>query len=441
MVHSILIRDDFSNIREELTSSVPPFTLSEFITKWKSSDVQIIKIPLNHSHARSSTQGTGDDDPFTALMPVDLISQTLKRAYFEFVQTSASDPKANFAPYISMIHKLYGQIRALVPSRPDLHPLLNDDDVKASTCCCADEMLAPLIQAGEALVLLEAPIRTESTSEWLRCAKWLQSGKDENMGGNGDTFGMNMVEFSVASTVFLLVKADLCSMDIAHDYLLKVVPYIKRIGNDYERDCFQKIYGAYPNNCSVPYTKEWLRSIYKKWEVDETTSVILKTNKEAVTRTIRTQGFVNSLLFYNNVDLVMPMPEIFEMDVAWMNQIRGICRSAVIGSALFVQVCRITSTPSSQTICSVHPLSDSLRSCKDLLAAALTKKYSNNQDLEDGVVSSVENIAKTLCPSLTTAKLHSLRGCSIAIIRGGGSSLERFGWSPSQAVSYHVCAR
>mmetsp|Transcript_25241 Transcript_25241/g.39077 ORF Transcript_25241/g.39077 Transcript_25241/m.39077 type:complete len:560 (+) Transcript_25241:89-1768(+) len=417
MVHKILIRDDFSSVREELTSSLPPFTLSEFITEWKASDDRIVKIPIIHAHDHvqppSIQQHEDDGDPFTALMPVDLISQTLKRAFFVFVQNSASADTPNFEPYVSMIHKLYGQIRSLIPSRPDLHPLLNDDDVKVSACS-ADEMLTPLVQAGEALMLLEAPIRTESTSEWLRCVKWLKSGKDEDAGGsNGDdTFGMEMVEFAIASTVFLLIKADICCMDIAHEYLLNVVPYIKRVGNDYERNRFQKKYGAYPNS-SVPYTKEWLRIIYKKCEVDESIS----TTKGAVTTIIRTQGFVNHLLFYNSAGQAMLMPEIFEMDLAWMNQIRSICRSAVIGSALFLHACNIAST-SSQSMAYVHPLPDSLRLCKDLLVTALTKKYNSNQDLEDEVVSAVENIAKTLCPSLITDKLQFLRGCSIATIRG-----------------------
>jgi len=427
MVHKILIRDDFSSVREELTLSLAPFTFSEFITDWKASDDdQIMKIPIIHAHdynvqSSSSTQQheVGDGDPLTALMPVDLISQTLKRAFFVFVQNSASADTPNFEPYISMIHKLYGQIRSLIPRRPDLHPLLNDDDVKVSACS-ANEMLTPLVRAGEALMLLEAPIRTESTSEWLRCVKWLKDDKDEEASGRGsngdDTFGMEMVEFAVASTVFLLVKADVCCMDIAHEYLLNVVPYIKRVGNDYERNCFQKKYGAYPNS-SVPYTKEWLRIIYKKCEVDESSIIATATTKEAVTTTIRTQGFVNNLLFYNSVGQTMPMPEIFEMDLAWMNQIRSICRSAVIGSALFLHACNITSTPS-QSMANVHPLPDSLRLCKDLLATKLTKKYNNNQDLEDEVVSAVENIAKTLCPSLITDKLQYLRGCSIATIRG-----------------------
>ena len=417
LVHSILLSKE-----DDDTVIIKPFVESEFSSLheffsvyWKSFS----------SNSADESLSVVEEDFGNTLQPQQLVSQTMKRAFYDYAieQASknddfnhinhASEEKKNtevsydrdFTPYISIIHKLYTRIKELVPNRTDLHPYLDCSKIKIESI---DDMLVPLIPAAEALVRLEAPIRVNTTSSWLQivqtksiteCATLYEMEK-------------NPAEFAVSSVVFLLIKSDLCSIDIANTYIRQSIPYIRSIGVEYEQERFQSMYGSWKDGCcKVPHTKEWLS---KMWVSSEEESDVICRGENYIEKVICSVAFVDQLLFTASR---LSMPEIFMMDNTEIGQIRKICQAAVIGSSLALHACNAVSV-STKSI-SMYPLENNIKALRDRLTCAIVRKHKNSAILEDDVGNLICSLARELGTSEISRKQEiNLRGICVSALRG-----------------------
>jgi len=395
LVHAILLTDrlDLKNLRilDESSIALHTTNVDEFMRRhWKE-----LRSPATQDEP--IWRGTANE--------MERLSsgacRTMKRAFFEYAMRAAEED-CNFTPYCSMVHALVTGIQQhLVPHRTDLHDVwLNDDSVMDIES--VDSMLIPLIPAADVLSRLEAPCRTCSTLAWLQMVRSAE-------GSVSDKYGMSVVEYAVASVVFLLLKTDVCSMDIINVVLRNNAPTIYSIGNEYERERFQKTYGNF-DSCPTPNTKDWLDRIWQQCDKD---GGCIPLNISDIQRAIRSTGFIDELLFSKSR---FSMPEVFDFDTAQINQIRGICRAAVVGSVLALHCINLTSVSISKF--NEFPLDDDLRRYRDRISCSLLENSKEAKEFEKNVALSIIGLAKFLKPSLSKEHEKSLERMTVFTVRG-----------------------
>mmetsp|Transcript_27169 Transcript_27169/g.40189 ORF Transcript_27169/g.40189 Transcript_27169/m.40189 type:complete len:436 (-) Transcript_27169:758-2065(-) len=310
----------------------------------------------------------------------DQISKTMKRAFFKNIEDLMSNNE--YEPYIKLLLELHDSIRLLVPRRTDLHGRLDNEEVLREKV--KNDLIIPLIKAGEALSMLEAPDRAKSTTDWLR----LIGPASSSTGGSSppwEQFGLNRISFVVASVAFLLLKTEKCHEDITNFKVVQIAPLIQKYGAEYERARFQEIHGNF-EKVDVPATKEWVQRMITKHQENVYS---LSSSKEERTIAVKTYGFVDELLFTTER---LKLPEVFVSDADKIMELREIVRMSVIGSSLALHACNAAGV--GDGVLKVDPLPTEMNEGRKMLAESMMKRSQTQDHLEHGIFESVLELAR-----------------------------------------------
>jgi len=326
----------------------------------------------------------------------ETIALAMKRAFLDQVcqriqspsPSSQRDPSSssallNLQPAQDLLLELHQQLRALIPSRTDLHGLLRDEPVQRdatttkdeprSSCSSMAQLWALTIQAARATSLLESEARAASTRAWIAVA---QPRQEELAASTTDSDSSLTIFFLVSSLLYLLYKAELCANDKQEFYFSTLwLPLLVRQqqGAALERAALaqrqqqQQGNGISGSGGSVvesltlealPATRAWLQEAYENRDTtndnrrnDDTST---EDQHHHYHRLLRT-SWVRDILFrspHNNntaTTASLVWPEIFYLDQAFFQGLRLRIRLAVAGSALALYASRVAHNPQALT--------------------------------------------------------------------------------------------
>lgn len=323
---------------------------------------------------------------------------------------------SDIRPVQDLLLKLHIQIRNLVPSRHDLHSILNDEAIQKSKNL--DELFTSLKYAARALEQLESLERAVSTNDWIRMVENSTSHgmtvadeekKDEHF---HSPVAENWPRFLIESIFYLLYKCDLCEADKL-DFFLSTVwaPRIHQEGTLMERMYFLKNFGMTTSSTafqSAPKTVAFLRSLVGKSENPRQ----LLHDKDARLNLIR-NGWIDEIVFRSSENS-LELPEVFSLDADSIHRIRDATRFGVAICALALHSCK-----------SAHQSTEILSSKMDtneqkaILAAVKQQQLLGTQQLyEQHVADVVISVANAWNESGNGIDETSLRGQTMAVLRG-----------------------
>lgn len=320
------------------------------------------------------------------------IATTLKKAFCDQLCEKMRDEKSIKA-FQELLLELHQQLRALVPSRKDLHGALNDAAVNDTQTI--HELFPLVIQAARALSLLESASRAESTEEWiaksLRRISQLDKISDVSL---------------VTSILYLLHKAELCSLDKLDFYFSHFwAPQLVRMGPELERAAFEEKFGKFSQVDSAPATKIWLKSIHNIPLSSKTQHQIVK------------EAWVNDILFRNKDADSIPLPEIFYLDQAGIQSIRMVVQMAVAGSALALHACQAAGQSATILTLKADPLSP-LESRRLSLVQAMGDRFKRDTWYKRDITDAVLALAAHWNPNIDAATVDSLRRRVTKVLEG-----------------------
>ena len=324
--------------------------------------------PSPHDDSPLTTTRTSTTTPWTTTrtsinsLTVGSVATVIRRAYVDQVcrqvqerqreqqhqeqeqprqQPPVSDTVSSpLEPIATLLLELHAEIRALVPSRRDLHGILDDDQVRhtlleqqssssssSSSYSSYQQLLALVVHAAQALGQLESEARAESTLEWIRLASTTSTTLSEQQPQQQDD-STRRIRFLVTSILYLLTKAELCARDKQDFYLSHVwAPILARIGPQLERQAFVQHFGPFAHSTTAPSTRAWMNSIR-----NDSTTTTCTTREEPRTRIQR--SWIQDIVFRDPALGSMDWPEVLYLDVPAVHQIRSSVRVYVAASSL-----------------------------------------------------------------------------------------------------------
>jgi hypothetical protein len=324
-------------------------------------------------------------------------ASAMKRAYHDHVKEKVLATKDLKSLY-QLLLELHSSIRLLVPNRPDLHSILQDDRELPDTYA---EMLPWIVQAAQALAQLESDARSETTQAWIRVR--LTESQQYSQGENS-------LSFLICSLFYLIHKAELCAQDKQDFYLSQVVAprlYHSGEGKSIEQQALHERFGISP-----PITKSWIPSILPENPQEREA---LRTSPN-VRRDLIQMGWINTILFQTQQRQTV-IPEIFLLDVPALQSIRKTTKTAAAGCALGWHACRAAKC---QTEAVLQDESQGVSLVLELQAMqnrthASVEAY--EQSVEDAVVSLAQGWNDSDSP-LDPAVIETLRGQTRSVLRG-----------------------
>jgi len=326
-----------------------------------------------------------------------MVAKTMERAFLDKV--SIAWLQNNSKTVKQLMVELCAKLRNLIPSRVDLHSLIQDSHIQS--CSTPAETLCLVQKIANILCYsLEAPIRSHSTSEWIQKSNISPSSPIIPFG-----FG-NIETFVVASIIFFMKKADLCAIDVMKFDMLKAAPIIRQYGHDYELKEFENSFGALSSMKSTKHlhaTWTWL-------------SRVRFNSTEHFVGKIEGEGFVDNLLFTQDAT---EMPEVLYLDAGKIDSIRKVAQKSVLCSALILRACSqvgASSKPSSLS-------SDAIFHKENLLSCL---KDGNSFDSLWGEVSeTIVWFAEAISgEQMEESQVESLKNSALSILKGNDPVLK-----------------
>jgi len=348
------------------------------------------------------------------------IAQSMRLAFFD--QIAQAMGQENYESIHELLKELHTKMRSLLPSRTDLHSYINDEDVSSSST--TSDIFHVLIRAGYLLAnYLESEARAPTTRELIECLKAFGSPRD------GDDlvipYGIESEEmFAVASTAYILHKAELTSKDVSNYKLSQAAPILHLVGCEYERKHFQKTQGDYSSSTikemqhMLPSTWNWVKKMHSLLGNSE--SLTTQSNFEQKMDFVKGRGFVDGILFTRNQ---LAMPEVLLLDVESINHIRSEARCCVIASALALHACNISKVGTS--VLSSNVMTNEVNNARQALASVLRKRHSEQHELESNVIEAIGALTKALAErDLTEEELEALNNHTLAVLQGSDPVLK-----------------
>lgn len=325
----------------------------------------------------------------------DFVDQLDHKTALEWIMKRAfrDSVAGQLAAVKSLLLDLHEHIRQLIPNRPDLHPLLSDQDVQQVTQEEEDKTesrLPSLVQkAAMALQQLESPDRAASTMSWIQ--------------QQPDTRSHNITTIMLHTTnslLYLLYKTELCKQDGANFYLQHV--HAKQYTVEMEQHWYavQKL--------DLHLTKCWIQSIPPP-QVDETPIHWFK------------MAFIDTILFRSQEDSFLELPEIWRLDITYIDFMRETTKENTALYALEL-LCRQMAGVINVEEEDDDPYSDISRRRYDL-NLTLSRRFSGNtedweQCVSDAVVNATEAMMKPTKKSLSPKDVESLNQRTKQILLG-----------------------
>lgn len=336
----------------------------------------------------------------------EVIAQTMEKAFFTKIEEELVQGDMNGIQ--QLLSDLYQKMKNLVPNRSDLHSYFQQDDI--TSCASIDNVMNVLIKAADALGnALESEHRSVSTLQWKQDAMIYMNNK------TSIPYKFSTAEaFAVASSAFLLKKADLCHMDMVKFQMIQVSPMIRSNGKQYELDHFQKRHGSFDSMTSMKQlagTWEWMERCIQDTTTPSTLATCLKTD-----------GFVDDLLFPK---ARFAIPEVLALDLASIKSITAAVKGAVISSALFLHAGNICGIRSSQLRC--EALSSDANHYREKIVSLILNgggigSERLKKDLSEAVCSFAQAIvaggSSDSSTTLQESQITALSNCTASVLDG-----------------------
>ncbi|KAL7567633.1 hypothetical protein ACA910_000227 [Epithemia clementina (nom. ined.)] len=312
-------------------------------------------------------------------------------------------------PAADLLIELHKALRALIPSRQDLHGILQDSDVR--NCQSREQLVTFCVKAAQSLSLLESEARAESTVAWIHLAQSRSAGG----GGGDDDQEESPDQFLVTSLLYLLFKSELCAKDKEDFYFSSIwVPELARVGPTIARTAFEKQYGCLFDPSTAPATRQWLKSITRANGTDKlNTQIQIK------------KAWISDIVLRDKNAGNMTLPEIFYLDQILLQSIRMAVRMAVAGSALGIYACQAAGQSTDVLEHDLEPLSE-LDVRRTTLVKAMGERFKDEATYENDVAESVVGLARCWQPSnnLDAANEELLRSKTRRVLAADDSVVE-----------------
>jgi len=379
------------------------------------------------------------------------------------VSASASDQICIYGPLLEIIQEMHQKLKSLVPSRKDLHQLLNYGQELQSHLQTFSGVLNLLLDIAEKLLLLESEDRSGTTQQWLDLARaeaeaaavalvvdvdqadgtlafTIPRKVEDSHEQDFDSISEQEVnllrkEFIVASTVFLHDKIEQTQTDIADFQLGHILaPKIHALGKEYLKRDFEtrfsvteekllsdlnlKLHGDGETETDlkiVSHSRTWLKEIVETCNVHA--EELLRSGEKRRDVLLQT-GWVDNILFrsprssssleggdtigeQNANASPFYMPEILYLDIMSVKAIRMSTKMSVVGSALALHASTIAGTGEAASMLRQDPLDPLVKECRQKLIRAMGNKTVGSQELfERGVGDAMMELAMVLNPNL-----------------------------------------
>ena len=419
---------------------------------------------LSQISSRNKQDNANDNDNDT-----DHSNQSAEAA----AEDSASEQICIYGPLLEIIQEMHQKLKSLVPSRTDLHQLLNYGQELQSHLQTFPGVLNVLLDIAGKLLVLESEDRSGTTQQWLDLARAEAAAsaldgdqadgtltltipfKGEDEGHyqqdsiSNQEVNLLRKEFVVASTVFLHDKIEQTQTDIADFQLGHILaPKIHALGKEYLKRDFETRFNVTEDELLsdlsfhhetdtdlkiVPHSKTWLKEIVEACNIHAEEH--LRSGEKRRDFLLQT-GWVDNILFRSprssssleGGDTIgeqnaspFYMPEIFYLDIMSVKAIRMSTKISVVGSALALHASTIAGTGEAASMLRQDPLDPLVQECRQKLIRAMGNKTVGSQELfERGVGDAMMELAMVLNPNLDidSAKEDSLRTRTVATMRG-----------------------
>lgn len=338
---------------------------------------------------KNEGEGEGETDADEESSPANttaVVANFMKAAFRDLVVERANS--GTLQPVTDLCLELHRSIRQLIPSRMDLHTMLDDSSVAGVESL--QELVPLLIQAANAIEQLEAPVRSETTRSWISEAS------------HTDPSDLSL-DFIVNSIMYLLFKAELCDSDKRDFYLSTVwAPMIHERGVQLTQDAFERDYGSLSSSATAPLTRTWLKDLASQ-QPNETSGTDAKH--------LMFRGWLDILL---GEGAASGLPEIFALDGPRLESIRQVTRVAAAGAAIVLHARQVVGA--TQSLPSEMPES-TLRT----LMLELNKNYFPNEtkpEYTQRVVHFVTMLVREWNPSLDSGSLEQVQHRTMKVLRG-----------------------
>lgn len=300
----------------------------------------------------------------------------VKRAFHDSI-LQRIEQRGDLSPLHDLLMELHQKLRGLVPNRPDLHGLLNDNR-EIPSLAEAQKFSTWIVDAARALAMLESEFQSETTKLWM-------SHYDQSYQQQLESRTIReQLSWMVCSLLFLIDKTDITQSEKDAFYFSSVVvPYLCKsgVGFQIERESLLQRFGS-----DFPVTRDWIWSLIQ--DADQTELDNLQTKSDARRMLIAT-GWIDTLLFQKHENTTIP--EIFFLDVGTLRAIRNASRVAAAGCALGLHAVHISKARSG-----LLALEDESRGEALVRALRNEGRRASQQVYEQTVVSSVVSLAQEL---------------------------------------------
>jgi hypothetical protein len=376
LIHRVLLADpsDFS----KLTISGQPADLETL--SFTNFDESLARVRTN----------TGIDD----------ISVMLKAAFRDRVLDESERSQRNSAVQ-ELLSDLHNHLRALVPSRTDLHGLLQKESILQAQSLA--DLNGLVVQAAQALVQLESPARSMSTLAWLETAQSPSNHVD--------------LSFVVTSILYLLQKAEQCQTDKQNFYLGRVwAPRIHEHGVALKRRHFEQSHGSLVELNNAKATKLWIQELFAAIPDSERKGLLVSPEAR---QALVFRGWIDEIVFRPGTRPPLQLPEVLDHDQDALRRIRSLTRLAVAGSALALHAC--TAAKQSPDVLKLATEdTPSLESRRVALVQAISEPLSKTPgQYQDEVSVAVINLSRkwSNSNSIDSAAEETLRGRTRAVLQ------------------------
>jgi hypothetical protein len=380
---------------------VPPALLHEILLSPRIEEVPVQSISKTPTPEFQMYQKELLEHHSTTTTTTTQSAIVLKRAFHDRILESVLTERQLTPSLRELLVELHQKLRNLVPNRKDLHVRLQDDrpDLGLSE---TTTFLKWIIEAGQALSMLESQVESVTTVSWKVQAT--------NMVMSLETMApTEQVSFLICSLFYLIDKTDRTQQEKdAFTFYTVVLPQLFHTEKGYQLERNYMIQ-RYPR-FDWPITRMWIRSLTSDMPDNERKYLIDNRQRRAE---LVARGWIDSIVFGKH-QLGIRMPELFYLDGNTLQAIRKVTSLAAAGCALGLHATQMANKSPE-----MMRESDAEALIQVMKPSVLTSNGTSYETaVEDTIVGLVKEWKENDALSLTEAETEMLRHQSRNVLRG-----------------------
>lgn len=311
----------------------------------------------------------------------------------------------HLTPLRDLLLELHQKLRDLVPNRKDLHTRLADDDKPGLVLSQSAILLGWIIEAAQALSMLESDVESMTTKSWIELAKNTVEPSPETTEST-----QQRVSFLISSLLYLIDKADRAQQEKdTFCFHTIVLPKLFHTEEGYQLE--RKYMTARFKDPVWPETQSWLRSLTRDMSNNDKSKLHNNSQRQ---KELIARGWIESIVFLKEQGGTFRLPEIFYLDARTLQAIRNVTRLAAGGCALGLHAAQMAKK-------SPKTLSDQ-ESNGAALVRAMTPTAESASSYEtkvgDTVIGLVKEWREEDSANLTEVETEALRQQTKKVLRG-----------------------